>query len=639
VNFFERQRHVRRMSTRLVILFVVAVIGIIAAIDLAVAFAFGRKIETSGQLVGLLVASSLITLVAIVLAAGFRMIGLRGGGGVVARELGGVLVPVDTSDPQLRRLRNVVEEIAIASGVSVPEIYLLPHERGINAFAAGWSTSDAAVAVTAGALVTLNRSELQGVIAHEFSHVVNGDMRLNIRLMGLLFGILFLAVIGRGLTQGGLIAGSGRRDNRDSNGNPLVIIGIALLAAGFVGVLAGRLIKAAVSRQREYLADASAVQFTRQTSGLVGALSKIAGLENGSKITSPKSEEVGHMLFGEGGGPSAWFATHPPLLERIKVLDPTFDPAQLSQQARQWAAHPPQGLAEDAAMGLTGAPLTPAAHRLGAHDATVPVAEASVLSGLGAPAEGSFARAEELINAIPAEFLDRARHPDTVIPLVLGLLLADDEAARTVQHDLLAGQFGREFADAAWAEANALATLHPLLRLPLAELAFPALRQRPPAQRSAIVKQVFALVHADGRITPYEYCLSRLVYGELAESLQPPSAWRNDRRRLSQAPAAVATLLAILANAGTPDPAGAERAFQAGLAKVLPGTRLPYNPPAEGVVALEQAWPALIGLTPEDTQQLVAGVVAVIADDGQTTVTEMELLRTVCAILHCPMPL
>ena len=200
VNFFERQRQVRRMSTRLVILFVVAVIGIIAAVDLAAALAFSRSADTPGQLVGILVVTSLLTLVAIVLAAGFRMIGLRGGGGVVARELGGVLVPQDTADPQLRRLRNVVEEIAIASGVPVPEIYLLPNERGINAFAAGWSTSDAAVAVTRGALERLNRAELQGVIAHEFSHVVNGDMRLNIRLMGLLFGILFLSVIGRTLT-------------------------------------------------------------------------------------------------------------------------------------------------------------------------------------------------------------------------------------------------------------------------------------------------------------------------------------------------------------------------------------------------------------------------------------------------------
>ena len=633
MNFVERQRQVRRMSTRLVILFAVAVIGIIAAVDLASALAFGRGADTPGQLAGILIVTSLLTLVAIVLAAGFRMIGLRGGGGVVARELGGVLIPQDTADPQLRRLRNVVEEIAIASGTPVPEVYLLPNEEGINAFAAGWSTSDAAVAVTRGALERLNRAELQGVIAHEFSHVVNGDMRLNIRLMGLLFGILFLSVIGRTLVQTGIIGG-GRRSNDRNQGNPLAILGIALLIAGFVGVLVGRLIKAAVSRQREYLADASAVQFTRQTSGLVGALAKIAGLESGSKLRNPKSEEVGHMLFGAGGA-SQLFATHPPLLERIKVLDPTFDTGRLRALSQQWAANPPQGMAEDAALGF--APPAPAA--LPSQDSTVPVTESDVVGGIGAAAASSFERAEQLLAQIPPQFLDRARRADTVVPLILGLLLSDNQEARTVQHTLIAGQYGRELADAAWTQANDLTGLHPLLRLPLAELAFPALRQRPAAERSTVVSQVISLIQADGRITPYEYCLSRLVISELNESVQPQSGWRTDRRRLSQAPQAVAILLAVLAQAGNDDPAAAEHAFRAGLDRVLPGAGYPYAPPAQGVLALDNAWPALTGLTPEDTQRLVAGVVATIADDGKTTLTEMELLRTMCAILHCPLPL
>jgi Zn-dependent protease with chaperone function len=634
VNFFERQRQVRRMSTRLVILFAVAVIGIIAAVDVASALAFGRGVNSPGQLAGILVVTSLLTLVAIVLAAGFRMLGLRGGGGVVARELGGVLVPQDTADPQLRRLRNVVEEIAIASGTPVPEIYLLSHEDGINAFAAGWSTSDAAVAVTRGALERLNRAELQGVIAHEFSHVVNGDMRLNIRLMGLLFGILFLSVIGRTLVQTGIISGGNRRSNDRNQGNPLAILGIALLIAGFIGVLVGRLIKAAVSRQREYLADASAVQFTRQTSGLVGALAKIAGLPTGSKLRNPKTEEVGHMLFGAGGA-SQLFATHPPLLERIKVLDPTFDTGQLRALSQQWAANPPQGLAEDAALGF--APPAPAV--LPSQDSTIPVTESDVVSGIGAAASSSFERAEQLIAQIPPQFLDRARRADTVVPLILGLLLSDNQEARTIQHTLIAGQYGSELADAAWNQANDLTGLHPLLRLPLAELAFPALRQRPVAQRSTVVSQVISLIQADGRITPYEYCLSRLVISELNESVQPQSGWRTDRRRLAQAPQAVAILLAVLAQAGSDDPTAAEHAFKAGLDRVLPGAGYPYAPPAQGVLALDNAWPALTGLVPEDTQRLVGGVVATIADDGKTTLTEMELLRTMCAILHCPLPL
>src|SRR4051812_30958053 len=274
MNFFDRQVRVRRMSARLVVLFVLAVIAIVAAVDVAVAIAFDAFSKGLADLAGIVVVTSVITLAAITLAAAFRMLGLRGGGGKVARELGGILVPADTQDPQLRRLRNVVEEIAIASGTPVPEVYVLPGEEGINAFAAGWNTSNAAVAVTRGTLERLNRDELQGVIAHEFSHVVNGDMRLNIRLMGLLYGILFLTVLGNQFARVGVFTGGGRRDNRDSNGNPLVIVGIALLAAGFIGVFIGRIIKASVSRQREYLADASAVQFTRQAGGIAGALKK-----------------------------------------------------------------------------------------------------------------------------------------------------------------------------------------------------------------------------------------------------------------------------------------------------------------------------------------------------------------------------
>ncbi|GAB3844134.1 hypothetical protein GCM10029963_20280 [Micromonospora andamanensis] len=213
MNFFERQRQVRRLSTRLVLLFVLAVVGIVVVVNLAALFAFNATTADPGQLAGFVAMVTVATVAAIGLAALVRTLALRGGGGKVARELGGVPVPANTTDPELRRLRNVVEEMALASGVPVPEVFVLPEETAINAFAAGWTPSDAAVAVTRGALQRLNRDELQGVIAHEFSHVVNGDMRLNIRLMGLLFGILFLTVIGRGLARAGVIGGGRSRGN------------------------------------------------------------------------------------------------------------------------------------------------------------------------------------------------------------------------------------------------------------------------------------------------------------------------------------------------------------------------------------------------------------------------------------------
>ena len=195
MNFFEHQAAARRTSTRLVVLFALAVLGIVLAVDFAACVAFGGvggRARRGRRAAG--VHHACVTLAIIGLGSLYRIASLRGGGEPVALQLGGVPVPEDTTDLNLRRLRNVVEEIAIASGVPVPKIYVLEHEAAINAFAAGYSPSDAVVAVTRGALDRLNRDELQGVIAHEFSHILNGDMRLNIRLIGVLFGILMLGI-------------------------------------------------------------------------------------------------------------------------------------------------------------------------------------------------------------------------------------------------------------------------------------------------------------------------------------------------------------------------------------------------------------------------------------------------------------
>jgi hypothetical protein len=539
----------------------------------------------------------------------------------------------------------------------VPRIYVLPGEAGINAFAAGWSPADAAVAVTEGSLERLNRDELQGVIAHEFSHVVNGDMRLNIRLMGLLFGILVLAIVGRTLLYTG---GVGR--GRSSKGNnPLPLVGLALIVAGFVGVFVGRLIKAAVSRQREYLADASAVQFTRQTTGLAGALKKIGGLSAGSNLASPKSEDVSHMLFGSGKGFSGMLATHPPIVKRIQALDPSFDAAELDRLAARWAAAPPSGLREDAALGLAApgdaapAPATaptaastavPAARPAGGRDrpaggplpaagATVPVRPESVVDSVGGSAQR---HAGTILDQIPEPLLSRARQADNVIPLLFGLLLAPQPEIREHQRAAIATAHGAEVADAAVREADALAGLHPLLRLPLAQLAFPALRHRPPEQHQALLASVYALIQADSRISVSEYCLSRLLHQELHEAVHRGPPWGNRRYTLAASRDAAATLLAVLAQVGHGDATTAEAAFRAGLTRILPGQQIAFQPPAHGVLALEQVWPALDGLNPADKQLLVESMVGVVGHDGTMTVAEIELLRTICALLHCPLP-
>ncbi|HVP70770.1 MAG TPA: M48 family metallopeptidase, partial [Gemmatimonadaceae bacterium] len=270
-----------------------------------------------------------VTLAIMALASLYRAASLAGGGADVARMMSATQVTGGGADPLQQRLVNVVEEMALASGVAVPEIFVLEHEAGINAFAAGTTHSNAAICVTRGALERLDRAELQGVIAHEFSHVLNGDMRLNQQLIGLSFGILALSLAGRFILRGLTYTRPNRGNGKDNSALAIaVVVGIALVIIGWIGVFLSRLIKAAVSREREALADASAVQFTREPQGLAGALKKIAAY--GARIQYAETEEVAHMLFERSSGAfSGWFATHPPLIERIKALDPSFDPRDL----------------------------------------------------------------------------------------------------------------------------------------------------------------------------------------------------------------------------------------------------------------------------------------------------------------------
>ena len=332
MDFFGQQARARTKTTALVLYFVLAVVFIIAAVYAAslLILHFTQAPADHGapsvlvswrsippwdpQLFGWVVIGTLGVVMA---GAAYKFLRLSRGGSEVAEELGGRLLATDPTDADERRLRNVVEEMSLAAGVPVPKVYVLDNDAGINAFAAGHSAKDAAIGITRGGLTLLTRDELQGVIGHEFSHLLNGDMRLNIRIMGVLFGIVCLTVLGRVLLHA---RGGGR-----GRGAPMVLLGLALLVIGALGVLFGRLIQAALSRQREMLADASAVQFTRNPAGLAGALRKIGSV--GSRIDSPHAGEASHMFFENGLNKPAfgWLATHPPLADRIRAIDPSWD--------------------------------------------------------------------------------------------------------------------------------------------------------------------------------------------------------------------------------------------------------------------------------------------------------------------------
>jgi len=630
MNFFEHQAAARRTSTRLVVLFALAVAGIVIAVDLAAYVAFGGVGAEPGERGALLVFTSLLTMAIIGLGSLYRIASLRGGGEPVALQLGGVPVPEDTTDFNLRRLRNVVEEIAIASGVPVPKIYVLEHEAAINAFAAGYSPSDAVVAVTRGALDRLNRDELQGVIAHEFSHILNGDMRLNIRLIGVLFGILMLGIIGRKVLQ---FAPRGRNGK---GAGAIVAAALIALVVGYIGLFFGRMIKAGVSRTRESLADASAVQFTRQTQGLAGALKKIGGVGEGSKLNDRgDAEEVSHMLFGDGIGFSGLFATHPPLLKRIQALEPQFRADQLDELARRWISAPPDGLEEDTRLGLdasSGARLPLATTQL---NITPPM----VIAQIAQPAADDYRRADAIGAAIPDSLRALAARRDAVMPLLLGLLLAEQQTLAGIQGTEIAARLGASVAgEAARLQRQLIDELHPMLRLPLAALAFPVLRLRPRAELGTFLDTVHAVVNADGEVSLFEYCLGRLLQVQVRESLDPAKHAQFGRRKLNDVRSEVATLLCVVAQAGNADPADAQRAYLAGIQRVLPRDHLPYLPRANGVLALDEAWTPLDALDPLARQALIEGLTATISHDGRITVAESELLRTICGVLHCPLP-
>ena len=622
MNFFEHQAAARRTSAWLVALFALAVTGIVLAVD-AVAWIATRS-------TGALAFFSLATLATIGFGSLYRIASLRSGGEPVALQMGGVPVPENTTDPNMRRLRNVVEEIAIASGVPVPRIYVLEHEAGINAFAAGYSPSDAVVAVTRGALNRLNRDELQGVIAHEFSHILNGDMRLNIRLIGILFGILMIGLVGRKILENSRFGG------RNKGAGAVLGFALAALVIGYIGLFFGRMIKAGVSRTRESLADASAVQFTRQTVGLAGALKKIGGLAEGATLNDRgNAEEVSHMLFGEGLSLSGLFATHPPLLKRIQALEPQFRGEELERLRAKWFSAAPVGLDEDAMLGLdavAGSRLPNAAQQLN-------VTPQMVAAQVATPAADDYRRADAIASGIPEALRDLAAQRDAVMPLLLALLLGDDEALAERQRFEIAARLGSEVADhAARIHQQLVADLHPMLGLPLAALAFPVLRLRPRPQLDAFMDAVGAVVNADGEVSLFEYCLGRLLTVQVRESLDPSRYARFGPRKPNAVKRELALLLAVVAQAGHDDADNARRAYLAGMQRVLPSDHLPYAPPANGVLALDEAWEPLDRLDPLAKQALVEAVTAAISNDGRISVAEAELLRTICGVLHCPLP-
>ncbi len=623
-------------------MFMVAVAAVVIALDAVIFTLLAARSSVSGaageyaggtpdpvqfamQNPGAVFAVSVLIIGVIGLASLFKSAQLRGGGAVVAQSLGGVRVERDSADPARKRLRNIIEEMAIASGVPVPEIYVLEQEPAINAFAAGHTPANACITVTQGALDHLNRDELQGVIGHEFSHILNGDMRLNIQLMGAIFGLLVIAVIGR-LVFNFAPRGGNDRDRRGGMG--WMGVGLAAMALGYLGLLAGRLLQAAVSRQRERLADASAVQFTRNTTGLKGALLKIAALEEGSKFVAADAEQVAHMLFAPGL--DRLFATHPPLLERIRALDPQFDPAEL-QRLIQRGVPGAEGGGYGTAAARSPAPNPPPPPASGfAADA------GTIAAQVGRPQPMNVDQAQAMREQIPAvlrDFSDTGAHARS---MVLALLLSREPAIRDAQAQRIAREYGAVELQTVNTAIAAAGSIAPMLRLPALLQLFPTLRRLPLPERQRLNALVMDLIHLDSSIDVFEFCLAKLL--ELMLNDAAGNAAPYGKLTLQNNVESLHILFATLARCGSDDEREIRAAYVAGIGGLL--ARYPeYATYDDWAQRTSAALSALDQLQLPDKQQLIEALVRTIANDGMLKVEESELLRTTCALLHCPMPI
>ena len=634
MDFFQRQEIARRNTKLLEVYFALAVIGTILLAYLGSVlvwdFEHSRHLDADGNMdlslwnPQLFAVVSLGTLLIIFSSSLYKIGQLSRGGSVVAEMLGGQPVDAHTTDLHEKMLLNVVEEMAIASGTLVPQIYLLPDEGVINAFAAGHTTSDMVICVTHGALKYLTRDELQGVIGHEFSHILNGDMRLNLRLMGIVFGILCLTIIGKVLLRT-----RGRK-------NPLPLIGLVFLVVGSIGVFFGKLIKSAVSRQREFLADAASVQFTRNPEGLASALKKVGS--SGSMLDDPNAEDASHFFFANGLPESGfdWMSTHPPLEERIRLLDPHWDgnftPVQpiwteaaaakakeySSPQRREIFQHPGN---------LIPALAFPAAT----------IASAAVLSDVGAPTGRHLDYAADIMAKISDSLMDAAHSTMSAVALVYALLLSPDEKVRETQLQQL--QSNPIIAHEAERLFDLTPTLESRARLPLATLSITALRNLSAAQYAQFTANIQSIIGLNGQTELFAYVLQKLVLRRLDTQFNPPKPRVAQYYAIKPLLPDCAVLLSALACAGQVEPTAIESAFNLG-ASLLddPDHVLKLDATAYDLNRIDAALDRLNQGTPQIKKAILGACAETVAADGVIQENEAELLRAIADSLDCPIP-
>ena len=647
MDFFSHQDEARQNTKKLVALFIVAVLALIALtnclviftlviLDLNGASSFDVVEQSSvGQKdllsyfswslfwrVGLMVAGVILCAIA------FKWWQLSGGGKRVAESLGGVRIQPNTDDIDEQKVLNVVAEMALASGMPVPPVYLMRNEMAINAFAAGTTPANAVIGITQGAIDQFDRDELQGVMAHEFSHILNGDMRLNIRLIALLNGILFIGHIGDMLMR----SSHGSRYSSRRNGDARIwLMGVALIVIGWLGSLFGGLIKAAVSRQREFLADASAVQFTRNPDGIADALKVIGGYRPGALLDHPHSQEVSHLFFGQAvEAMRGSFDTHPPLGERIYRIQPAWDGRYLERQPLTHShddAKKKQQRKEKSAKKQKLAEVIAAGAVL--HSAEAP----RVASG-----EKALAGTLGTLQAIPSVLLTQAGDPFGATALVCALLLAPAGECRDQQLAYIQALPMKGLSIQVMELAPEVSALPVQFRLPLLELAMPALKCMSKEQYKQFKRTMLLMIRADKQFELFEWCLYHLVRHYLGGEFNDTPVSKPLFKTVKEVADAYRLVLSLLAYTGQEAADQVEKAFNRGAstAGLYTATLMARSEcQMDGFI---QAVNQLANCYPLIKPRLVKGMFDCVCLDGEVRAQEKEMVLAIAAVMDCPLP-
>ena len=650
-GFFQRQASARRNTALLVVLFLLAVTLITLSVCLVGYFVTRSETSSLAFLDWLQSSHGLYTAMAVVIVIGVgslvRWIDLAGGGHRVAKMVGARAIDPATQDAEERRLRNVVEEMAIASGISVPDLYVMDNETGINAFVAGYTPGEAVMVVTHGTLTHLNRDELQGVVGHEFSHILNGDMRLNVRLIAILAGILMIGQIGTFLVQMAFV-GSRGYSSRDRRGQAAFgIIGVALLAIGYIGVFFGRLIQSAVSRQREMLADASSVQFTRNPDGIAGALYKI-GIKSGYLETTGHASDMNHMCFGESARMklSSFLASHPPIPKRIEAIAPGML-ARLRSRHRD--SHTAASLravdaadqaAPEGAVGFSGGNTTGFAG--GTAGSTSPLNRsepaAPLSTSVGTASRPGEDYAQALLAQLPSTFRNLLYTRAGAIQLCYALLICEQSPDDQKSHleQIIAESLFTPNPDLLAKLLSPLSILGTEIRLPALELAMPALRKLDPDERKKLMTACETLVKADQRLSLFELTMISFLRKHLASDAARVVPVKYRKYRAVQGHLRV--LFSLLARLGVGSPADQQALFD----ETMAGFRNDKQPiellERVPLKQLREALWHLNRLSPLLKPGIIDACCHCILSDGQIKPREYEMIRLIADQLDCPMP-